>query len=99
MGAQVPGALGVALRRARRAPVATVVPCRERGGGTGGAPPGLARAGAETPPSPVEIGPSCSLREPASRPSGLVGPGGPTSVSSPEPASGDSPRLESRDLE
>ena len=49
----------------------------ERGGGeVGGAPPGLARPGVETPPSPVEVGPSCSLREPASRPPGLVGPGG-----------------------
>ena len=42
----------------------------------GGAPPGLARAGVETPPSPVEVGPSPSLREPVSRLSWLVGPGG-----------------------
>ena len=75
MGAQVPRALGVALCRARRAQVAAVVPCRERGGAACGAPPGLARAGVETPPSPVEVGPSCALREPASRASGLVGPG------------------------
>ena len=32
MGAPVPGALGVALCRARRAQVAAVVPCRARGG-------------------------------------------------------------------
>ena len=46
------------------------------GGAAGGAPPGLARAGIETPPSPVEVGLSSSLHEPASRPSWLVGPGG-----------------------
>ena len=67
MGAAVPGALGVALCRARRAQVAAVVPCRARGGAAGGAPPGLARAGVETPLSPVEVGLSSSLREPASR--------------------------------
>ena len=76
MGAPIPGALGVALCRARRAHVAAVVSCGARGGAAGGAPPGLARAGVETPPSPVEVGPSSSLREPASRPSWLVGPGG-----------------------
>ena len=76
MGAAVPEALGVALCRARRAQVAAVVPCRARGGAAFVAPQGLARAGAETPPSPVEVGPSSSLREPASRPSWLVGPGG-----------------------
>ena len=32
MGAPVPGALGVALCRARRGQVAAVVPCRARGG-------------------------------------------------------------------
>ena len=63
MGAPVPVALGVAL-------------CQARGGAAGDAPPGLARAGVETPPSPVEVGPSSSLREPASRPFCLVGPGG-----------------------
>ena len=76
MGAQVPGALGVVLCRARRAQVAAVVPCREGGGAAGGAPLGLARAGVETPPSPVEVGPSCPLRELESQPFGLVGPGG-----------------------
>ena len=76
MGAQVSGALGVALCRAWNAQVAAVVPCRERGGAAGGALPGLARAGVDTPPSAVEVCPSCSLRQPASRPSGLVGPGG-----------------------
>ena len=76
MGVQVPGALGVALCRARRAQVAAVVPCRERGRDGGGTLPWLARAGVETPPSPVGVGPSSSLREPASRPSWLVGPGG-----------------------
>ena len=76
MGAPVQGALGVALCRARRAQVAAVVPCRARGWAAGGAPPGLARAGVETPPSPVEVGPSSSLREPASGPSCLVGAGG-----------------------
>ena len=45
-------------------------------GAAGGAPPGLARAGVEIPPSPMEVGPSSSLREPVSQPSGLVGPGG-----------------------
>ena len=76
MGASISGALGVALCRARRAQVAAVVPCPARGGAAGGALPGLARAAVETPPSPVEVGPSSSLREPASRPSWLVGPGG-----------------------
>ena len=46
------------------------------GGADGAAPPGLARGGVETPSSPMEVIPSCSLREPVSRPSGLVGPGG-----------------------
>ena len=41
-----------------------------------GAPPGLARAGVDPPPSPVEVGPPPSLREPVSRPSWLVGPDG-----------------------
>ena len=75
MGAPVPGALGVALCRARRVQVAAVVPCRARGRAAGGAPPELARA-SETPLSPVEVGPSSSLREPASRPYWLVGPVG-----------------------
>ena len=76
MGAPVPGELGVALCRERRVQVAAVVPCAARGGAAGGAPPGLARAGVETPPSPVEAGPSSFLLEPAGRPSWLVGPGG-----------------------
>ena len=46
------------------------------GGASSGAPPGRARAGVETPPSSVGVGPSSSQREPASRPSWLVGPGG-----------------------
>ena len=46
----------------------------ERGGASWS--PGLARAGVEMPPSPVEVGPSPSLRKLASRPSWLVGPGG-----------------------
>ena len=41
-----------------------------------GAPPGLARAGVDPPPSPVEVGPPPSLRESVSQPSSLVGPGG-----------------------
>ena len=45
------------------------------GGAAGGPPQGLARGGVETPPSRVEVGPSSSLREPASRPSCLVDPG------------------------
>ena len=53
----------MALCRARRAQVAAVVPCRERGGAAGGTAPALVRAGVETPPSPVEVGPSCSLHE------------------------------------
>ena len=40
MGAPVPGALGVALCRARRAQVAAVVPCRARGGGSWWRSPG-----------------------------------------------------------
>ena len=46
------------------------------GGAASGAPPRLAKAGMETPPSPVEVCPSSSLPEPASRPSWSVGPGG-----------------------
>ena len=42
----------------------------------GGAPLGLARVSVETPPRPMEVGLSPSLREPASGPSWLVGPGG-----------------------
>ena len=76
MGASVPGALGVALCRARRAQVAAMLPCRAREGAAGGAPPGLAGAGVETPPSPVGFVPSSSQREPANRPSRLVGTGG-----------------------
>ena len=50
-------------------------------GGTRDAPPGLARAYVETTPTqttptPLEVGLSCYLREPASRPSGLMVPGG-----------------------
>ena len=56
--------------------MAAVVPCQEQRGAAGDAPAGLARAGVETPPRLVEVGPTCSLREPVSRPSGLVGPGG-----------------------
>ena len=76
MSAPVPGALGVALCQARRAQVASVVRCRARGGEARGTPPGLARAGVKTPRCPVEVGSSSSLRETASRPSWLVGPGG-----------------------
>ena len=76
MGAPVTGARRVALCRARTAQMAAVVPCRARGGSAGGAPAGLAKAGVETPLSPVGVGPSSSLPEPASRPSWLVGPGG-----------------------
>ena len=76
MGASVPRALGVALCGARRAQVAGVVSCPARRGGSAcGAPPGLVRAAVETPPSPVEVGPSSCLREPSSRQSWLVGPG------------------------
>ena len=46
MGTPVPGALGVALCRARRAQVAAVVPCRARWGAAGGASPGLAKTAA-----------------------------------------------------
>ena len=63
MVAPVPGALWVALCRARR-------------GAADGPPAGLARADVETPPSPVEAGPSSSLRVPAIRSSRLVDPGG-----------------------
>ena len=70
IGAPVPGALGVALGRARRAQVAVVMPCGARGEAAGGAPPGLVRTGVETPPSPVEVGTSCSLREPRVDPLG-----------------------------
>ena len=56
--------------------MAAVVPCREGGAKAGGAPLGLTRAGVQMPTRPVEVGPSASLREPSSRPSGLVGPGG-----------------------
>ena len=96
MGAPVSGALGVALCRAWRAQVAAVVPCGARRGAAGGGPPGLARAGVETPPSPVEVGPSSSLREPRVDPLGWWVR---VMVWSLEPASGGSPRLESRDLE
>ena len=104
MGAPVPGALGVALCRARRAQVAAVVPCRARGGAAGGAPPGLARAGVETPETESGRGWSVFFSARTSESTRLVGGNGwryvaPSSVSSPEPASGGSPRLESRDLE
>ena len=46
------------------------------GGAADGAPPRMARADVETPPSPVEVGPSSSPRELASRPSWLVDPDG-----------------------
>ena len=46
------------------------------GGEAGGTLPGLARDGVETPPSPEGVDPSSTPREPASRPSWLVGTGG-----------------------
>ena len=51
-------------------------PLPSAGGAAGGAPPGLTRAGVETPPSPVEVGPSSSMLEAVSLPYWLVGPGG-----------------------
>ena len=61
-----------------RSPRGGALTSAESPGGGGGAlsrageqavrppPPGDVRAGVETPPSPVEVGPSCSTREPAS---------------------------------
>ena len=46
------------------------------GGAASGSPPCLAKAVVETPPRAVEVGPYFTLRQPVSRPSGLVGPGG-----------------------
>ena len=71
-----PGSSGGGALSSAVSQVAGVVPCRARGVEARGTPPGLARAGVETPRSPVEVGPSSSLRETASRPSRLVGPGG-----------------------
>ena len=75
MGSQVPGALGMAFCSARRAQVATVVPCREREGQLVSLPRGFRELASRRPPSPVKVGSSCSLREPATRLSGLVSPG------------------------
>ena len=75
MGAPVLGALGGGALSSAEIPGGGGGALSSAGGGAGGAPPGLARGGVETPPSPMELGPSSSLREPASRPSRLVRPG------------------------
>ena len=102
MGALVAGALGVALWRARRAQVASVVPCRERRGAAGGAP----GAGGSWRRDAPEFGGGWPVFFYARTGEStlLVGGSGwrysaPSSVSSPEPVFGGSPCLESRDLE
>ena len=102
MGAPVPGALGVALCRARRGQVAAVVPCRARGGSwwrSHGAGESWRRDAPES-----GGGWSVFISARTGESTLLIGRSGwrygaPSSVSSPEPASGGSPRLESRDLE
>ena len=64
----------------------------------GGASSGLARAGAKTPPSPVEIVP-LPPRKPASRHGLLVYPSGRSLLSSSEPSFGRPPPLVPRDPE
>ena len=100
MGAPVPGAQGVAFCRARRAQVPAVVPCRARGGQQ---VPGAGESWRRDAPESGG-GWSVSFSAQTGESTLLVGgsgwwSGGPSYVSSPKPASGGSPRLESRDLE
>ena len=102
MGAPVRGALRVALCRARRAQVAAVVPCRARVGQLVALP----GAGESYRRDPPESGGGWSVFFSAQTVGSILLVGGsgwwhrgPSSVSSPKPASGGSPRLDSRDLE
>ena len=100
MGAPVPGALKVALCRARRAHVAAVVPCRARRCRWCRSP----RAGESWRRDVPESGGGWSVFFSAQTVEWLVSGSGwrydaPSPVSSPESASGGSSRLESRDLE
>ena len=75
MCAPVPGGFRAGALSSAESPGGGSGAVSSAGEAAGVDPPRLARADVETPPSPVGVGPSSSLREPANRPSWLVGPG------------------------